>query len=99
MSRWIEITGTSQTNLKNRAKAVSDKIHEFLNDHYKASQYAKLGSSIRVHKTELKVIIKIPKVGRKRWDLIKNKLGQIPNWVTPKQISNDDPNYFDNDII
>ncbi len=98
MSRWIEITGTSKTDLKNKAKKVADKLHEFLASHYKAKRYAKLGSSIRLHKTLLKVIIKIPKIGHKRWDLIKNKLGSVPNWVTPKQISNDDVNYFNTEL-
>ncbi len=98
MARWIEITGTSIANLRNRAKTVVDKIHEFLSDYYKAGQYAKLGSSIRLHKTELKVIIKIPEIRHERWRRIKDKLGNIPNWVTPKQIDNNDPNYFTNEI-
>ncbi len=98
MGRWIEITGTSKPDLKAKAKKVVDKLHEFLNHHYRAVQYAKLGSSIRLHKTELKVIVKIPKVGAIRWDLIKNKLGQVPGWVTPKEIADDDVNYFDNEL-
>ncbi len=95
MGRWIEITGTSKPDLKTKAKKVADKLHEFLNPHYKASQYAKLGSSIRLHKTELKVIIKIPETTHLWWKKIKNKLGEVPGWVTPKNIANDDINYFD----
>ena len=102
MGRWIEITGTSKPNLRTRAKAVSAKLHEILNTHlpnYGADRYAKLGSSIVLHKTDLKVIIKIPKVGNLKWQKIKNRLGEVPGWVTPKQIANDDPNYFNRDII
>jgi len=95
MGRWIEITGTSATNLRNKAKAVSDKLHDFLSPHYTAERYAKLGSSIRLHKTELKVIIKVPKTSHLWWKKIKDRLGDVPGWVTPKQIANDDVNYFD----
>ena len=98
MGRWIEITGTSKPDLKAKAKKVADKLHEFLNPHYKAERYAKLGSSIRLHKTELKVIIKIPKTTHLWWKKIKNRLGEVPNWVTPKQIANDDPNYFNKEL-
>lgn len=94
MDRWIEITGTSKADLKAKAKKVVDKLHEFLNPHYKALRYAKLGSSIRLHKTQLKVIIKIPKESHLWWKKIKDRLGQVPGWVTPKRISRDDPNYF-----
>ncbi len=97
MGRWIEITGTSKPDLKAKAKKVSDKLHEFLSPHYKADIYAKVGSSIRVHKTQLKVIIKIPGVAHSWWSIIKNKVGQVPGWVTPKQIANDDENYFNKD--
>ncbi len=98
MGRWIEITGTSKADLKAKAKKVVDKLHEFLNPHYKAKRYAKLGSSIRLHKTELKVIIKIPVTSHLWWRKIKNRLGEVPGWVTPKNIANDDPNYFEQDI-
>lgn len=98
MARWIEITGASKADLKTRAKKVVDKLHEFLKDHYKAVRYAKLGSSIRLHKTQLKVIIKIPNENHLWWTKIKNRVGQVPGWVTPKNISNDDVNYFDKDI-
>jgi len=98
MSRWVEITGTSKADLKAKAKKVVDKLHLFLNDTYKAVRYAKLGSSIRLHKTQLKVIIKIPEESHLWWKKIKNRIGQVPGWLTPKNISNDDVNYFDKDI-
>lgn len=93
-SRWIEITGTSKADLKDKAKKVSDKIHGFLENHYRAERYAKLGSSIRLHKTELKIIIKIPETSHLWWRKIGDRLGEIPGWVTPIQMANDDINYF-----
>ncbi len=102
MSRWIEITGTSKKDLKAKAKKVSDKIHELLSltmdNGYNAGRYAKLGSSIRLHKTELKIIIKIPEVSHLWWVKIKDRLGEVPGWVTPKQIANGDLNYFNKSI-
>ena len=98
MGRWIEITGTSKADLKAKAKKVQDKLHLFLKADYKATRYAKTGSSIRLHKTELKVIIKIPKTSHLWWRKIKNRLGDVPGWVTPKNISRDDPDYFNQDI-
>ncbi len=98
MGRWIEITGTSKADLKAKAKKVVDKLHSFLRDDYNAVRYAKLDSSIRLHKTELKIIIKIPKTTHPWWQKIKNKVGQVPGWVTPKEIANDDENYFNKDI-
>lgn len=98
MSRWIEITGTGNADLKAKAKKVQDKLHQFLNPHYKAERYAKLGSSIRLHKTQLKVIIKIPDVDHLWWKKIKDRTGEVPGWATPKKIPRDDPNYFDQDI-
>lgn len=98
MSRWIEITGTSKADLKAKAKKVQDKLHQFLNPHYKAVRYAKLGSSIRLHKTQLKVIIKVPNESHLWWRKIKDKVGQVPGWVSPKNIDNNDPNYFTTEI-
>lgn len=94
MARWIEITGTSKADLKAKAQKVQDKLHSFLNPHYKAKRYAALGSSIRLHKTQLKVIIKMPDVSHAWWKKIKDRVSEVPHWVNPKKISNDDPNYF-----
>ncbi len=102
MSRWIEITGTNKADLKAKAKKVQDKLHELLSitmgNNYNAGRYAKLGSSIRLHKTELKVIIKIPDTVSLRWEMIKKRIGEVPGWVTPKNIDRGDPNYFNNDV-
>ncbi len=94
MVRWIEITGTSKPDLKAKAKKVVDKLHSFLKGDYKAVRYAALDSSIRLHKTQLKVIVKIPKTTHLWWKKIKDRVGEVPGWVTPKQITSDDPNYF-----
>ena len=106
MSRWIEITGTSKVDLKTKAKKVSDKLHEILSGTlpseaqllYHAARYAKLGSSIRLHKTQMKIIIKIPEESHLWWRKIKDRLGEVPEWITPKQIANDNSNYFNKDI-
>ena len=94
MGRWIEITGTSKPNLKAKAKKVADKLHLFLQNDYKAIRYARLGSSIRLHKTQLKVIIKIPEVSHLWWRKIKDRLGEVPGWVTPKKFTGKEPEYF-----
>jgi len=97
MGRWVEISGTSKADLKAKAKKVVNKIHQILESNlasYNAERYAQLGSSIVLHKTQLKVIIKMPNATDPKWKKIKNRLGQIPGWVTPKEISNDDSNYF-----
>lgn len=96
MARWIEITGTSKADLKRKAKRVQDKLHGFLERDYKALRYAKLGSSIRLHNTQLKLIIKIPNISHLWWRKIKDRTGEVPGWVAPKEIPRDDPNYFDN---
>ncbi len=98
MSRWIEITGTSKPDLKAKAKKVADKLHEILSPHYKADRYAKLGSSIRLHKTELKVIIKIPATSHLWWKKIKDRVGQVPGWITPIKLTGKEPEYFDQDL-
>jgi len=98
MGRWIEITGTSKPDLKAKAKKVANKLHEFLSPHYKAERYAKLGSSIRLHKTELKVIIKIPNGSHLWWRLIKDRVGEVPGWATPIKLTGKEPEYFNTDI-
>lgn len=97
MGRWIEITGTSKPDLKRKAKKVVEKLDQVYRaemENYNAERYGALGSSIRLHKTALKVIVKIADIADIKWKIIKNKTGQIPGWVTPKEIPNDDPNYF-----
>ncbi len=94
MRRWIEITGTSKPDLKAKAKKVVDKLHSFLKADYQAERYAKLGSSIKLHKTQLKVIIKIPNIDHLWWRKIKDRVSEVPGWATPKQVANDDVNYF-----
>lgn len=98
MGRWIEITGTSKVDIERRLMKMSDKLFGFLEGEIKAVRYAKPGSSIRLHKTELKGIMKIPKTTHPWWKKIKNRVGEVPGWVTPKRIANDDENYFNKDI-
>lgn len=94
----IEISGTSKPDLKRKAKKVVDKLHLFLKDTYKAEQYARLGSSIRLHKTQIKTIVILPKATHLWWKKIKDRVGDVPGWVTPKQIPSDDPDYFDKEL-
>lgn len=101
MGRWIEITGTSKADLKRKAKKVVDKLGEIYYaemKNYNAERYAALGSSVRLHKTALKIIVRIADVLDIKWKIIKNRVGQIPHWAKPKNISNSDPDYFNKDI-
>ena len=98
MSRWIEITGTSKPDLKAKAKKAVDKLHQFLNPHYKAERYAKLGSSIRLHKTQPKVIIKIPKTSHLWWRKIKDRTREVPGWVIPIKFTGKEPEYFNTEL-
>jgi len=94
----IEIAGTSKPDLIRKAKKIIDKLHEFLKNTYKAERYAKLGSSIRLHKTQVKIIIMLPEASHLWWKKIKDRVREVSGWVTPKQIANDDPNYFNNEL-
>ncbi len=100
MKEWIEGTGISRADLINKANKIQSKIHQFLKatlpGYIGTARYAQLGSSIRLHKTQLKFIIIAPE--GLRWDKIKSRTAQIPGWITPKIIARDDRNYFDKGI-
>lgn len=99
MGRWIEITGTSKADIKIKLIKMSELLFRFIGKDMKAERYARPGSSIRFHKTELKGIMKIPETSHLWWRKIKDRLGDVPGWVTPKEISRNDTNYFINKSI
>ncbi len=99
MGRWIEITGTSRADIKRKLIKMSGILFRFIGEDIKAERYAKPGSSIRIHKTKLEGIMKIPEESHLWWRKIKDRLGDIPGWVTPIKLTGKEPEYFDNDII
>ncbi len=100
MKNWIEGTGTSRADLINKANIIQSKIHQFLKatlpGYIGTARYAQWGSSMRLHKIQLKFIILAPE--GLRWDKIKSRTAQIPGWIIPKQIANNDINYFNTEL-
>ncbi len=98
MGRWIEITGTSKPDIKRKLIKMSEILFKFIGKDMNAERYAKPGSSIRLHKNELKGIMKIPETSHLWWRKIKDKLGQVPGWVKPIKLTGKEPEYFNTDI-
>ncbi len=102
MGRWIKIIGTSRADLMAKVMEAESEAHQILKEDlpgYDAERYAQPGSSILFHKTKLEAIMKTPNVENLKWQKMKSRVGEIPHWGTPIKITNDDPNYFNRDII
>ena len=98
MGRWIKITGTSKADIIRKLIKMSEALFRFIGKDMKAERYAKPGSSIRLHKTKLEGIMKIPEESHLWWGKIKNRLGEVPGWGILIELTGKEPEYFDTEV-